>query len=258
MELKYIDIHSHLNLEPLSDRVDEIVEKMRTEGVGTITVGTGIETSAKAVELAEKYPDMLHAIVGIHPNEHQSGEWDTIVALAGHPLVVAIGETGFDFFRDQSTENLVRQDALFRAHIDLARSVHKPLMIHARPSPGTDDAYERALIVLSEYPNAKANFHFFTGNIATAQAIVASGHTLSIDGPITFSRDYDEMLRSIPLESIMVETDAPYAAPVPYRGKICEPWMVTEVAKKLAEIRGEDAEMVRLQLVKNTKEFFRY
>lgn len=258
MELRHIDIHSHLNLEPLSERVGEIIEKMRLEGVATITVGTGVATSARAVELAEQYPDILRATVGIHPNERETGDWDTIVALAGHPLVVAIGETGFDFFRGESAEVLVRQDASFRAHIELARSVGKPLMIHARPSRGTDDAYERALLVLSEYQNIRADFHFFSGSAQTAQMIVASGHTISVDGPITFARDYDEMLRSVPLESIMVETDAPYAAPIPYRGKTCEPWMVAEVAKKLAEIRGEDEEMVRLKLIKNTKEFFRY
>lgn len=257
MELKYIDIHSHLNLPPLSERVGEIVGKMRESGVATIIVGTGVETSARAVELAEQHPDILRATVGIHPNEREAGGWDTIVALAGHPLVVAIGECGFDFFRGESAEVLVRQDASFRAHIELAKSVGKPLMIHARPSRGTDDAYERALLVLSEYPGVRADFHFFSGSAQTAQMIVAHGHTISVDGPITFARDYDEMLRSVPLESIMVETDAPYAAPVPYRGKDCEPWMVSEIAKKLAEIRGEDEEMVREQLIQNSRNLFK-
>jgi TatD DNase family protein len=262
MEIRYIDIHSHLNLEPLSERVGEVIEKMKTEGVATITVGTGVETSAQAVALAEQHPDMLRAVVGIHPTHRETGDWDTIVALAEHPLVVAIGETGFDFFRDTSADALSWQEASFRAHIELAVSIKKPLMIHARPSAGlptqagTDDAYERALLVLSEYPSARANFHFFTGCIATAQAIVAAGHTLSVDGPITFSRDYDEMLKSVPLESIMVETDAPFAAPAPHRGKTCEPWMVSEVAKKLADIRGEDREAVRTQLLQNSRKFF--
>lgn len=272
MQLDYIDIHSHLNLSPLTERQDEVVARMRQGNIGTITVGTGLETSRVAIEIAEKYPDVCWATVGFHPcdghipNESVidgQNDWDRLLAMAAHEKVVAIGETGLDYFHENTPESRARQELIFKKHIEIAEKIGKPLMLHVRASrskPGTpnDDAYYDALTILSDVGfTGRANFHFFSGSRACMEAIVAAGYTISVDGPITFVSEYDDMIRAVPMDSIMVETDAPYAAPKSYRGKTCEPWMVVEVAQRIAEIKGLDLESVRLQLLQNTTNFFR-
>lgn len=267
MQIRHIDIHSHLNLSPLLETQNEVMERMKEKEVATITVGTGIETSKIAIDLAKNHPEViLAATVGIHPNHlpdsaslWQAGEesWsEDLEEMAKHPKVVAIGECGLDYFRNESEESKVRQKDIFLKHIELATKVGRPLMIHSRPSKGSMDAYEEVLDIL-EGVDVRANFHFFVGNVDVAKRALAGGHTMSFDGPITFSGDYDEVIRFLPLESIMAETDAPYAAPVPHRGKVCEPWMVDEVYKAIARIKGLDEEIVRTTLVANAKRFFR-
>lgn len=255
MKLNYFDIHSHINLKPLLDDQEGVILRMNETGVGTITVGVDYETSQMAVELAKKH-DNLYACVGLHPNDVMpkalsDSEWDKYLELAKHERVVAIGETGLDYFRDQSNENKEKQKELFKKHIQLSLEVNKPLMIHARPAKNSMDAYEDALDILESFKLTAnnyqliANFHFFVGDIAIAERVVKNGWTMSFDGPITFTTDYDEVIKSIPIENIMAETDAPFATPVPYRGKTCEPYMVTEVYKKIAKIKGLNAEICR-------------
>ncbi len=276
MTIRIIDIHSHLNLSPLTETKEAILAKNKELDVGKITVGTGLATSKDAVAIAEAYPDRCWATVGIHPTDADEDFYEhQFEMLARHIKVVAIGETGLDYFRDQSAETKAKQAELFKKHIELAQKVGKPLMLHVRASKGSDDAYYDALGILDEYslrqPSAEqapsfrggarragvfANFHFFSGSRACMEAIVAAGYTVSVDGPITFSHDYDEMIKAVPLESLMVETDAPFAAPAPYRGKTCEPWMVVEVAKKIAELKSMKEEAVFQQLLQNTRTFF--
>jgi TatD DNase family protein len=278
MKLHYIDIHSHLNLQPLLENKEIILAKMREMGIGTITVGTSFETSRTAVKIAEENPDICWATVGIHPcecgvllcdngesgsrsetSEGWCGNWSELEVLAGNPKVVAIGETGLDYFRENIPESQVLQTEMFKKHVGLAVRVNKPLMLHVRSSKGSDDAYYDALEILGGFAaqnRPRANFHFFSGSKQCMLDIITAGYTVSVDGPITFVGDYDEMIKAVPLDKIMIETDAPYAAPAPYRGKTCEPWMVVEVAKKIAGLKGLDPEMVRLQLIENTKDFF--
>lgn len=257
MKIQYFDIHSHLNLSPLSETREAVLVKMRELGVGTITVGTGLETSREAMKIADENPDICFATVGIHPTDgDEVFDQGVFEELARTSQVVAIGETGLDYFRDQSPETKQKQTELFKKHIELSIKVGKPLMLHVRASKGTDDAYYDALSILSKYSGIRANFHFFSGSMKCMEDIVSAGFTISVDGPITFSHDYDDMIRACPLESIMVETDAPFAAPIPYRGKTCEPWMVGEIAKKVAELKGLDFEVVRVQLLENTERFF--
>lgn len=262
MKLSYIDIHSHLNLSPLYENREEVLQRMRDAGVGTITVGTGLQTSQRAVEIAHQNPGLCWATVGVHPCDCDNDgnipdEWSQICSLATHPSVVAIGETGLDYFHNDTPELRALQTGVFKQHIELAISVDKPLMLHVRSSRGSDDAYYDALRILADihYPG-KANFHFFSGSRQCMQDIIAAGYTVSVDGPITFVSEYDEMIAACPLESLMIETDAPYAAPKPYRGKTCEPWMVTHVAERIAEIKQLPLEQVRMQLLENTKKFF--
>lgn len=260
MKLDYIDIHSHLNLSPLAEKRQEILEKMKEQNIGTITVGIDVKTSRLAVEIAEQNAGQCWATVGFHPtNIHipTESEWQIIDEMAHNEKVVAIGETGLDYFRDQSSETKQKQTEVFKQHIMLAQKVGKPLMLHVRASRGTDDAYYDALQILQEMNyQGKADFHFFSGSVECMQSIINAGYMISVDGPITFVAEYDEMIRACPIEKIMIETDAPYAAPNPYRGKTCEPWMVTEVAKKIAELKGLEIAVVREQMMKNTREFF--
>ncbi len=253
----YIDIHSHLNLSPLFENQDEMMVRLRENNTAAITVGVDMETSKRAIQLAEARD--LWATIGLHPtdNDKEVFDYEAYKILAHHPEVVAIGECGLDYFRSQDPAMKQKQESLFREHIRLAQEVGKPLMIHARPSKGSMDAYEEVLNILESISEApKANFHFFVGDIAIAKRILALGGTMSFDGPITFTTDYDEVLAFVPIEHMHAETDAPFAAPVPYRGKTCEPWMVREVVQKIAEVKGLPVEQVRLQLVENAKKFF--
>lgn len=262
MSLDYIDIHSHLNLSPLFENREVILEKMKTMNIGTITVGIDLETSEKAIAIAEENPEHCWAIVGIHPtniNEVIISEeyWNGIQKLAHHKKVVAIGETGLDYFRDQSEIIKQKQKEVFKKHITLAVEIGKPLMLHVRASRGTDDAYYDALTILQEMNyGGKADFHFFSGSVKCMQDIMNAGYMVSVDGPITFVNEYDEMIRQCPIEKLMVETDAPYAAPAPYRGKTCEPWMVGEVAQKVAEIKNISIRELQKKMMQNTKDFF--
>ncbi len=283
MDLHYIDIHSHLNLSPLSENKEAVLAKMRELGVGTITVGTGIATSRAAIKIAEENPDLCWATIGIHPchtcadgvhdedpdNMHETFEdhAEEFEALVRHEKVVAIGETGLDYFHNDTPEMRTIQEGVFRKHIELAIRVNKPLMLHVRASKGSDDAYYDALKILAEYAGVdadtvaalaplRANFHFFSGSTECMQAIIAAGYTVSVDGPITFTDQYDEMIRACPIESLMIETDSPFAAPKSYRGKPCEPWMVIEVANKIAEIKGMTQDEAAAALLKNARIFF--
>jgi TatD DNase family protein len=256
MEIKYIDIHSHFNLKQFEGDLDESIKKMHERGVATICVGTDLETSKRAVEIAEKY-DFIWATVGMHPTDTKDTfKVEDFEELARNPKVVAIGECGLDYFRTPKIDVYDHQRENFLAQIRLAQMVHKPLMIHARPSKGSMDAYEDALGILQDFDEIRANFHFFVGSTSIAQRALDQGHTMSFDGPITFTDEYNEVLRALPLESIMAETDSPYAAPEPHRGGRAEPWMVEFVYRKIAEIRGEDEEEVRIALNENASKFF--
>lgn len=256
MDVRYIDIHSHFNLPEFNDDLSDTVTRMEDAHVQTICVGTGLETSKRAVEIAEKYTS-VYACIGQHPTDTQEVfNIDAYRELAKHKKVLCVGECGMDYFRNDDPHMKQIQESIFREHILLARECSKPLMIHARPSKGSMDAYEDVLRILKEYGDVRANFHFFVGDITIAKQVVEGGHTMSFDGPITFSSDYDEVIKSVPIESIMVETDAPYAAPMPYRGKRNEPAYVTFIAKRIAHIRNEDEEMVRIALLLNTRRVF--
>ena len=183
-------------------------------------------------------------------------DMDAYETLARDGKVVAIGECGLDYFRDQSEQNKARQKK-FSYSISHLQKVQKPLMIHARPSKGTMDAYEDVLTILESKEGCpRVNFHFFVGDIAIAKRILSTGGTMSFDGPITFSHDYDEVIAFLPIESIMAETDAPFAAPAPYRGKTCEPWMVEEIVTRIAEIKQLPREDVVRILTANALRVF--
>lgn len=243
MEIKYIDIHSHLNFEQFDTDREIIIQKMHEEGIATITIGTDFISSKSAIDLAEKY-EHFFACVGIHPTDVLETDFDerNFQTIAQHEKVVAIGECGLDYFRDQSDELKEKQKAVFKKHIELALAVDKPLMIHARPQKGSMDAYHDVLDIVDSYKqkhtNLQVHFHFFAGDISVAERGLSLGATFSFDGPITFTTDYDEVIRYIPVEHLMTETDSPFAAPVPFRGKRSDPTQIVYINEKLGELKG--------------------
>lgn len=271
---KFFDIHAHLNFSAYDEDREETAKRAIDAGVFVMNVGTQKDTSKKAVELAEQYENM-YAIVGLHPvhtgksyhDEAELGEggkaftsrgedfdFEYYKELAKHPKVVAIGECGLDYFHLEEG-SVEKQKNIFIKHIELANELGKPLMLHVRSSKDRS-AYKEALEILKEHAQTPFNFHFFAGSLEEVNMILEAGGTFSFTGVITFAKDYEELVRSIPLDRMMSETDCPYVTPAPYRGKRNEPTYVIEVVKKIAEIRGEDFEKVRLSLVQNAVKFF--
>ena len=250
MKPKYFDIHSHLNSPDYSNDKEEVLARLEETETHTIVVGTDYKSSKEAVDLADKYKE-VYACIGVHPvdNPERTFERDLFQDLVKHPKVVAIGECGFDFFHSAREADYQRQEKLFLSQIEFAIEHDKPLMIHTR------DSYEEVINTLEKakeaHPQLRGNIHFFSGDLATAKRFIDLDFTLSFTGVVTFVRDYDDVIRNLPLDKIMAETDAPWVAPVPYRGKRNEPSYVAEVVKKIAEIRGEDLEYVREALVNN-------
>ncbi len=259
MTFRYIDIHTHLNLEAFDVDGKEVGERTRAEGVAYINIGTGKVTSEKAVALAHE-AEGIFATVGMHPT-HTSGEhaetfvYEDFRTLARNEKVVAVGECGLDYFRVDK-EMKAEEEAVFLEHIRLANEVGKPLMLHIRPSEGSMDAYEDALAVLKAHAKVSGNVHFFAGTYDIAKQFWDIGFTTSFTGVITFASQYDEVIKKAPLAMLHAETDAPYVSPVPFRGKRNEPLHVREVYKRIAMLRGEDEDVVREALVQNAERLF--
>jgi TatD DNase family protein len=260
MEIKYIDIHSHLGFGDLPAQagygqdLKEVIKRMEESGVATITIGTDLESSKEAVKIADKFENVF-ACIGAHPADKRDFVFEEkdFEELVKNPKVVAIGECGLDYFKitgDIEVEKN-RQKNEFIKQIEFSIKHNKPLMLHIR------DAYEDAYEILSKYKGkAKGNMHFFAGSLDFAKKFVDLGFTISFTGVITFARQYDEIIKNIPLDMIHAETDSPFVAPIPYRGKRNEPVYVIEVIKKIAEIRGKDLKTVSEQLLLNAKRTF--
>ncbi len=286
MSYKYIDTHAHVNINAFKDDAEAVISRCADEGVVIINVGTQQDTSQRAVELAEQANNCF-AIIGLHPvhtsasyhdeselGENMKGftsrgeEFDVAYyrELAKNPKVVAIGECGLDYYRLEKDTRSV-QEKTFIEQIELANELGLPLMIHTRDAKGNsasarneagvgnvyDDTYE----ILKAHAKVPGNVHFYAGNYEQAKKFFDIGFSVSFTGVITFAKDYEEVVRKAPLDMIHGETDCPYVAPVPYRGQRCEPWMVQEVYKKIALIRGEDEEVVRAQLIENAKRLYK-
>lgn len=264
MEYEYFDAHCHVQFDQFDADRNALIAQMRENGVGGVVVGCDLESSRKAIALAEGQ-EYLYASVGLHPN-HESDEWfdaDKYRALAAHPKVVAIGECGLDYFRPSELTEEVKekQKALFWDQVRLAGQLDKPLIIHSRPAKGTQDAYQDVIAILSEakkeYPNLRGDIHFFVGGVEEMKLLTALGFTVSFTAVITFTNDYDEVIKTAPLESILSETDAPYVAPAARRGQRNDPLAVQDVVARIAAIRGEDPEVIRAALVNNALQLFR-
>jgi len=253
-----IDSHCHLDEARFAPDRDAVVARARAAGVvAMVTIGAsdGLAANAPAVALAARHPD-VYATVGVHPHDARlvdAAALDEIDRLAGAPKVVAIGETGLDYYYDHSPR--AEQQAAFRAFIALARRRGLPLVIHLR------DAYEDAVRILREERASEIGgvIHCFSGDRAAARTFLNLDFDLSFSGMVTF-KNADELravAREVPADRFMVETDAPYLAPVPYRGKRNEPAYVVHTAAAVAVARGVAVEEVATQAAATTRRRFR-
>ena len=284
----FFDSHTHIHFAAFKDDYKDAVRRALGAGVGMITSGTQRDTSAKAVAVAHEFEnESVYASVGLHPvhteksfhDEDELGggeaakaftsrgevfDYEYYKKLGSDEKVVAIGECGLDYYRLEggAEEKKQRQKDAFVQHIRLAHELKKPLIIHCRKA--AEDVID---ILKSEVRHLDSGnpgvMHFFTDGIEYARKLADMGFAFSIGGVITFppkagqhAGDYDEMIRMLPMERILTETDAPYVAPVPYRGKRNEPAYVIETVKKLAEIKNVGAEEMKKKIWENAKRIF--
>ncbi|MBI5816805.1 MAG: TatD family hydrolase [Candidatus Yonathbacteria bacterium] len=256
---RFFDIHSHVNDARFDQDRIEVIEHTLRGGVFTISVGTDRRSSELVTQLAEFY-DGMYSSIGIHPTDNTKEQFNEkyFTELAGSRKVVAVGECGLDYLRaaDASESEKKRQKDLFETQIEFAVRIGKPLMVHCR------EAHRDAIDILASKKREHGdklwgNIHFFSAGPDIAKQYLELGFSMSFSGVITFARDYDDTVRYVPLSMIMSETDSPYAAPVPFRGKRNESLYVEEVVKKIAEIRGEPLETVAHALVANAFKIFR-
>jgi len=278
-----IDTHAHLDYPDFANDLPAIIEAARAVGVTRIiTIGTGVESSRRAVALAERFEN-IHAVVGLHPTnvDEEQGDWlAEIHQLAAHPKVAAIGETGLDYHHlpseklasapaisalqaemPQDTEAAIidgaykaAQAEAFAAQLDLAAELGLNVVIHQR------DAWDDTLEILKNYTGKlRGVFHCFGNTPDQAREILALGHLVSFTGIVTFknAEPVREVVASIPADAFMVETDCPYLAPVPHRGKRCEPAHTRLVAEKIAEVRGVSLDEIAATTTRTAESFFR-
>lgn len=255
-----IDTHCHLNFEAFKKDYKEVAKRCQEKGMKLVTVGAQLETSKRAVEIAHEF-DFVFAACGLHPNHLTDEDFvkNEFLELAKDGQTVAIGETGLDYYQmwadtpEEEQEVKEGQKELLKKHLDLAREVKLPVILHCR------DAYEDLLRFMREEKDIQAVVHCFLGSREIAKQFLDLGYYLGFTAILTFTDDQEllEVVKEVPLEKIFIETDAPYLAPEPYRGKRCEPIYVEEVAKKVAELKGVPVEKVIEQTGKNAEEFFR-
>jgi len=258
----YIDSHAHLDMLQFDADRDQVLARAQAAGVETIlTIGGGPGSLDCAIRLAERH-SLIFATVGIHPHEARLAhdeEFRQLASLARHPRVVAWGEIGLDYFYDHSPRRTQR--AVFQRQMELAQAARLPIVVHCRDSAAGPDAWDECLDLLRRYwaPSRLGGIlHCFTGQAAHAEAALEMGFLVSFAGNITFAKA-DEIRRAaqmVPQDRILIETDSPYLAPVPHRGKRNEPAWVREVARQIGELRGLSAAEVGRQATENFYRFF--
>lgn len=273
------DTHCHLQFKMFDEDRDAVIGRCLERGMQMLTVGTQRDTSAAAVELAKTSHGQIFAAIGLHPvhlhprfvdekegafmSREEDFDYSYYRELAQAPEVIAIGETGLDFYH--LPDNVPRDDVIkkqtdvFLQHIKLAQEINKAMVIHCR------DAYRELAEALRQYPDIRGTVHCFTGTEEEAERLLELGLHIGFTGVITFPPKVShpeaqerllEAVRRVPLERLLIETDAPYLAPAAYRGKKCEPWMVEEVAKKVAELKGLDLVTVKNATAENAEKLF--
>ena len=267
---KFVDVHTHTHFAAYENS-EEIIDRSLAAGVWLVNVGTQKDTSKGAVEIAEQYKEGVYATIGLHPihtdksyhdikelgggdaakeftSRGEVFDYDYYKELGASKKVVAIGECGLDYYR-LSEETKERQVAAFKAQIKLSHELNKPLMIHCR------NAFKDLIEVLvsnrkSVVPGVT---HFFTGSVSDAERLKEMGFYFSFGGVTTFTKDYDEQIKTIGIERIVLETDAPYVSPAPFRGKRNEPIYIEYTAKAIADKLGMSADEVEKKTTENAR-----
>lgn len=257
---EFFDTHAHLDFPDFASDVEQVVERAQTAGIARmITIGTDAESSRRAIELAERFPG-VYAAVGWHPTHVSSAPADIrpiLRKLAEHPKVVAIGETGLDYHHlpapAEEERYKSRQAEIFEQQLDLAAELKLNCIIHQR------DSFEPTLRQMEPWVGkVRCVFHCFGGDTSAAQRVLAIGSLVSFTGIITFknAQTVRETVAATPLGKFMLETDCPFLAPVPYRGKRCEPAYVKEIAATVAEIKKCSLEQLSQATCSTAREFF--
>ncbi|HEB01535.1 MAG TPA: TatD family deoxyribonuclease [Candidatus Portnoybacteria bacterium] len=248
-----IDTHAHLNFKAFKNDFSQVIRDSLKQETWLINVGSQLETSQKAVEIAEKYQTGVYAAVGLHPIHVDDEEFDSekYQELAKSSKVVALGETGLDY---KANSNKNHQKEVFRKHLELAEKLSRPVIVHCRQAH--NDVLEILKSFLREGHSLKGVMHCFSGDWSQAQEYFKLGFLISFTGLITFARDWDQLIEKAPLEKLMIETDCPFMTPEPHRGKRNEPVYVKYVAEKIAEIKKLDFEKVVQQTTQTAKNLF--
>jgi len=261
----FVDSHAHLDGKQFDSDREQVIARAREAGVQAIVAignGDGPEQVDCGTRLAEKY-DFIYATVGIHPHEARlanDAAYQNMGRLARHPKVIAWGEIGLDYHYDHSPREV--QKEVFLRQMELAAAAKLPIAIHCRPSEASDNAWEGCLGLMREHWAGKGLggiLHCFTGNWTQAKRALDMGFMISFAGNLTFpkAQQIRDAALEVPLERVLIETDAPYLAPVPHRGKRNEPAFVKETARRLGELRGLPMEEVGEQTSRNFYNFFK-
>lgn len=251
-----VDSHCHLEYKGLVEDQASVLARAREAGVGAfLNISTRQSEWAQVVGTAAREPDVF-ASVGIHPHEadaHQDLGRAVLLEATRHPRVIAIGETGLDYYYDKSDREA--QKSLFRMHIDVAREVQLPLIIHTRDAEDDTHAILAEEMGKGAFP---ALIHCFTASGKFAEQVLELGLTISLSGIVTFknAKDLQEVAKIIPDDRLLVETDSPFLAPVPHRGRVCEPAYVADTASFVAALRGTDVEQLKTQTTENFFKLF--
>ena len=287
---KYIDIHAHINFKVFENNRNEVIQRTLDNDTWVINIGTQLDTSRKAVEMTNEHPNGVYATIGLHPI-HTSASYHDKQELGGEGKefssrgevfdkekykelaklgkVIAIGECGLDYYR-LTKETVKKQRVAFISQIELANELNKPLMLHIRNLPAgrqviqedeDRNAYFDVWELLKKHSKVKGVVHFFAGDVEDMKRFVDLGFFVSFAGPITFPPkpeicDYEEVIRQTPLNMLMADTDSPYVAPVPHRGRQNEPFYVAEIVKKIAEIKDLPEKEVAEAIFSNAKRLF--
>lgn len=252
-----IDTHTHTNFDAFKDDYREVIDRALGENVWLINVGSDLATSKRAVEIAGEYKEGVYAAIGLHPTDAEKEIFDekALSGLAQNEKVVAIGECGLDFFRTKDEFEKQKQKELFIKHIELSQKVGKPLIIHCRDAH--DDLFKILEPRTYNLESAPGVMHFFTGTLEQAKKYIDLGFYISFSGVITFAKEYDILVKELPMDRILIETDAPYVSPAPMRGKRNEPSYVKYVAQKIADLKGISAGEVERQTTENAGRLFK-
>ena len=260
----FIDSHAHLEGHRFDSDREQMIARAREAGVETIVAignGDGPINFDCAIQLAEKY-EFIYATIGIHPHEAKLADQAALARmeqLARHPKIIAWGEIGLDYFYDHSPREV--QQTVFIQQMELARAAKLPIVIHCRPSDGKEDAWDDCLRLIEQHwtpAGIGGILHCFTGNPSQARRALDMGFMVSFAGNLTFpkAQQIRDAALEVPLDRMLIETDSPFLAPVPYRGKRNEPAFVKEVARQLAELRGLSTEEIGRQTTQNFYRFF--